>query len=35
MNSIISDVYPLFEMYQSLRSQLMDLLEDEDLQAKT
>lgn len=31
MNSIIEEHYPLFEMYQSLRDQLMDLLSDEDL----
>jgi hypothetical protein len=31
MNSIIKDVYPLFEEYQSLRDQLIDQLSDEDL----
>lgn len=31
MNSIITDYYPVFEMYQDLRNQLMGLLSDEDL----
>lgn len=31
MNSIINEVYPLFELYQSLRNQLMDSLQDDDL----
>lgn len=31
MNSIISNYYPLFEMYQALRSQLLDNLTDDDL----
>ena len=31
MNSIISEAYPLFELYQALRNQLMEILEDEDL----
>jgi uncharacterized damage-inducible protein DinB len=31
MNSIMTDFYPTFEMYQSLRNQLMDILTDEDL----
>jgi hypothetical protein len=31
MNSIMRDYYPIFEMYQALRSQLMDLLDDMDL----
>lgn len=31
MNSIIEHYYPTFSMYQALRSQLMDLLDDEDL----
>ncbi|MCA9969041.1 MAG: DinB family protein [Anaerolineales bacterium] len=31
MNSILTDAYPLFELYQALRSQLMDLLTDADL----
>jgi hypothetical protein len=31
MNSIINEVFPLFELYQSLRNQLMDTLEDGDL----
>ena len=32
MNSIMEQVYPLFELYQNLRSQMMDLLMDEDLE---
>ena len=31
MNSIISEAYPLFELYQALRNQLMEILEDKDL----
>ena len=31
MNSIIQEYYPIFQMYQSLREQLMDSLTDEDL----
>ena len=31
MNSIMRDYYPIFEMYQALRNQLMDLLDDGDL----
>ena len=31
MNSIISEYYPTFEMYQALRNQLIDILTDEDL----
>lgn len=31
MNSIIQNQYPLFEYYQALREQLLDLLEDKDL----
>ena len=31
MNSIITDYYPIFEMYQALRNQLLDILTDEDL----
>lgn len=31
MNSIVTETYPLFEMYQALRSQLMEILEDDDL----
>jgi hypothetical protein len=31
MNSIIRDYYPTFEMYQALRSQLLEILTDEDL----
>lgn len=31
MNSIMEDYYPLFEAYQALRTQMMDLLTDEDL----
>lgn len=34
MNSIITDTYPLFELYQALRNQLMEILEDEDLSFK-
>lgn len=31
MNSIITGYYPVFEMYQDLRNQLMDLLDDQNL----
>ena len=31
MNSIMSDYYPVFKMYQELRDELMDTLNDEDL----
>ena len=31
MNSIITDHYPVFEMYQSLRMQLLTILGDDDL----
>ena len=31
MNSMMNNVYPLFEMYQALRTQLMDILSDGDL----
>jgi hypothetical protein len=31
MNSIIRDYYPVFEMYQALRNQLLEILTDEDL----
>ena len=31
MNRIMTEYYPIFEMYQALRSQLMDLLDDGDL----
>ena len=31
MNSIINDHYPVFEMYQSLRTQLMGIVSDADL----
>jgi hypothetical protein len=31
MNSLIENYYPTFELYQSLRMQLMDILTDEDL----
>lgn len=31
MNSYMREQYPLFEMYQALRSQLMEILTDEDL----
>lgn len=30
-NAIIENYYPMFELYQRLRAQLMDLLTDEDL----
>ncbi|MGB2983627.1 MAG: DinB family protein [Candidatus Bipolaricaulia bacterium] len=32
MNSIIRERFPIFELYQALRVQLMDILSDEDLQ---
>lgn len=31
VNSIIGDYYPIFELYQALRDQLMDILTDDDL----
>ena len=31
MNKIMSERYPLFEMYLALRGQLMEILTDEDL----
>ncbi|MBX7235788.1 MAG: hypothetical protein K1X65_15475 [Caldilineales bacterium] len=31
MNTILRDQYPLFEHYQALRSQMLDLLTDDDL----
>lgn len=31
MNSLITDYYPTFRMYQALRTQLMELLSDDDL----
>jgi hypothetical protein len=31
MNSLIENYYPTFELYQSLRAQLMEILTDEDL----
>ena len=31
MNSILTDYYPTFRMYQALRTQLMDNLRDDDL----
>ena len=31
MNSILTDYYPTFRMYQALRTQLMDSLSDDDL----
>ena len=31
MNHIIQDYYPLFEYYQALRTQLLDLISDDDL----
>jgi hypothetical protein len=34
MNSIIEQSYPLFELYQALRNQLMEMLVDEDLAFK-
>jgi hypothetical protein len=33
MNSIMTDYYPTFRMYQALRGQLMELLTDDDLQS--
>jgi len=32
MNHVMRDYYPIFAMYQALRTQLMDLLTDEDLE---
>ncbi|MDX1615706.1 MAG: hypothetical protein R3300_15445 [Candidatus Promineifilaceae bacterium] len=31
MNSIMQEYYPVFELYQGLRNQLMDVLSDQDL----
>ena len=31
MNSLMKDYFPVFEMYQALRNQLIDILTDEDL----
>lgn len=31
MNSIMTEYYPVFELYQALRNQLMALLDDDDL----
>lgn len=31
MSSILIDYYPIFELYQSLRAQLMEILSDKDL----
>lgn len=31
MNSLVENYYPTFELYQALRSQLMEILTDEDL----
>ena len=31
MNVIVKEYYPIFQMYQALRNQLMELLSDEDL----
>jgi hypothetical protein len=31
MNSIMTEYYPVFEMYQALRNQLMEIITDEDL----
>ena len=31
MNSILTDYFPMFQMYQALRTQLMDSLRDDDL----
>ena len=31
MNSLMRDYYPTFEMYQAMRSQLMEILNDDDL----
>jgi hypothetical protein len=31
MNSIMSDYYPLFRLYQRMREQVLDVLRDEDL----
>lgn len=35
MNSLIENYYPTFELYQSLRAQLMQILTDEDLMFET
>jgi DinB superfamily len=35
MNSLIDNYYPTFELYQALRSQLLDTLTDEDLTFET
>ena len=35
MNSILENYYPTFEMFQSLRAQLMETLSDEDLLFET
>ncbi len=32
MNTIMESYYPIFRLYQSLRDQMMDLLDDEDLE---
>lgn len=32
MNSIMEEYYPVFEMYQALRNQLMEILTDDELQ---
>ncbi len=32
MNTIMESHYPIFRLYQSLRDQMMDLLDDEDLE---
>ena len=34
MNEIITQTYPMFELYQGLRGQLMDILTDQDLSYK-
>ncbi len=31
MNSIMQEYYPVFQMYQALRNQLMEILNQEDL----
>jgi len=31
MNNFMRDFYPMFEMYQAMRNQLMDILDDHDL----
>ncbi len=35
MNSLLENYYPTFELYQSLRTQLMETLSDEDLMFET